>query len=136
MNSKNNVKYVFQSLTVTVEEVLNSQLKPNNKSSKIFIAYSINERMTSEIIAGMLLIIRNGCYSTSWLRILKYERLARYLDIISGDKPFSITCPTSISETNFLAVAPFLVKMAVPLPYGFLNSCSHVNDKFQSYGSF
>jgi len=39
----------------------------------------------------------------------------------TGIGTFTPTCPTSISCWNFLAVAPLFVKMAVPLPYGFLH---------------
>lgn len=31
-----------------------------------------------------------------------------------------LTCPTSMSLVNFRAVAPFVVKIAVPFPYGLL----------------
>lgn len=38
----------------------------------------------------------------------------------TGIGTFTPTWPTSISCVNFLAVAPFVVKMAVPLPYRLL----------------
>lgn len=60
------------------------------------------------------------CLPQKWLVPKKLPRVPENENIESGTGigTFTPTWPTSISEANFLAVAPFVVKIAVPLPYG------------------
>uniref|UniRef100_A0A182V1R1 Uncharacterized protein n=1 Tax=Anopheles merus TaxID=30066 RepID=A0A182V1R1_ANOME len=69
-------------------------------------------RLNSSVYSGM----------TSIWSPRKLPRLPVNENIGSGTGigTFTPTCPTSMSFTNLRAVAPLVVKMAVPLPYGLL----------------